>query len=610
MNNNPILLAIIAFAAILLNACTPTNHSPATAPVSLTVETGELTRAPGDIKQTFAPGDLITVNYAGVDYEYLLTPNLTWQPTGDPLPGIPLAGNLSITATHGLHLEARATNRDGDGGLILSVTPAGTPIWNLHLRFKLNKAVANLQLVDENMMDITHLLQSAIIKIDGFDHPTASPIDILLPAGNPIATITVVVGGITYTATLPTAGGVDLEPNTRYTILFTCHPTAAGATVTSADGPTWTPGPTQYVPAGYDYYIYNKEDLAKWYAAASANPGGDITAIQMANISWDGPWEPVGGTSVRFTGVFNGNGYTIGGMQIGEKDNFAGMFGFVEGGAVLTGINLRGASIADAKTHTGLLVGSVSNSIISLCTAQGTINPIGGTNIGGLVGQIFNTHLTRCHASVAIKSLIEITGDAFIGGLVGQAATSCIVASSATANIAVVCNTVDRKCYAGGLVGYNADTSIYFCYTTGTVAATGSGNDRCVGGLVGKNNKRIFSCYSMADATGTAGLTGSLVGSDSGSINLQFSNGTGKANGAAGKLIGNQIADGSNTTTDDKRRETIGANTGGGVSAISTTLYDATTGYGIALKSRTFYSNAVWQATVNPPGINYLYNGE
>ncbi|MDL2213854.1 hypothetical protein LJC29_07810, partial [Bacteroides sp. OttesenSCG-928-N06] len=280
-------------------------------------------------------------------------------------------------------------------------------------------------------------------------------------------TVKVVAAGITYTATTT----AWIKANTRYTIAFIADPVKPTVTIDNTNGPNWEHGETGTVPAGYDYYIYTKKDLEDW-ANDPTNLGK--YAIQMANIEWDGTWTPIGGHTNLFTGVYNGNGHTITGLNIGTVDTYSGMFGRVSNNAVLTGIHLRGATInINTAKHAGLLAGEAAGSTISLCSAQGKITHTDAREVGGLVGYTNNAHVTRCYADAIINTTTENLGRGRTGGLVGDSNNTYIIACGANTALSATYYSTEHfnfQQHAGGLVGDNHGNSyIYFCYATGTV---------------------------------------------------------------------------------------------------------------------------------------------
>jgi hypothetical protein len=102
-------------------------------------------------------------------------------------------------------------------------------------------------------------------------------------------------------------------------------------------------------------------------------------------------------------------------------------------------------------------------------------------------------------------------------------------------------NVIGRK-EVGGLVGRN-DSSITSCYSTGLV--TGS---EIVGGLVGFNEGSITSCYSTGSISGTSYDIGGLIGWNFGTITTCYSTGSVTGSEGVGGLAGSNYGAGTITT--------------------------------------------------------------
>jgi len=103
--------------------------------------------------------------------------------------------------------------------------------------------------------------------------------------------------------------------------------------------------------------------------------------IQTANIDafstsgWDSDnvFSPIGNNSTKFTGSYDGDGYTINGLTIDrESTNYIGLFGYTNGATIqdlgVTNVNIKGAR------WVGGLVGRVmGNSTISNCYSTGCV---------------------------------------------------------------------------------------------------------------------------------------------------------------------------------------------------------------------------------------------
>ena len=97
---------------------------------------------------------------------------------------------------------------------------------------------------------------------------------------------------------------------------------------------------------------------------------------------------------------------------------------------------------------------------------------------------------------------ISVTGDRYIGGLVGENWYSNIINCYSKGEASSGWN----NSYIGGLVGYSYDGNISNSYSSVTVSG-----DNGVGGLVGSNSGNISNCYSTGMVSGDSDV-GGLVG--------------------------------------------------------------------------------------------------
>ncbi|MCC5877318.1 MAG: hypothetical protein JJU11_13935 [Candidatus Sumerlaeia bacterium] len=145
------------------------------------------------------------------------------------------------------------------------------------------------------------------------------------------------------------------------------------------------------------------------YASSSANGGQG--------------WQPIGSPGARFTGKFDGNGYTISGLVIDRlPSNDIGFFAAIGGGgASLSNIRLEDVDV-NGNINVGGLVGNMYGATIFNSHVSGRVN--GGTanngyDVGGLVGFIFsNSTPTAIILSSSSSATVSARGG--LGGLVGR----------------------------------------------------------------------------------------------------------------------------------------------------------------------------------------------
>ncbi len=190
-----------------------------------------------------------------------------------------------------------------------------------------------------------------------------------------------------------------------------------------------------------------------------------ISDIDVSDYWQD--WEPVGEEGKNeFQGAFDGNNYKILNLSIYRPaaEN-VGLFGVVNGGAIIENVNLENVSIT-AQHHVGALVGKNLFGYIFNSHATGEIKA--QRYAGGLVGSNYDRgEIWGCYAHV------DVEGETRLGGLVGWNDFGNIANSFATGDI-------QGKLRSGGLVGARMGGEIVNSYAVGKITG-----EVGTGGLVG-----------------------------------------------------------------------------------------------------------------------------
>ena len=256
--------------------------------------------------------------------------------------------------------------------------------------------------------------------------------------------------------------------------------------------------------------------------AASYRLGSDIDLSPSVAWNHGRGWMEVGiGTTNRFTGSFDGSGFTIYNLTMNRPrqrpvNYYMGLFGYTDE-ASFKNIRLEGVNIhcyqtcgtLAARVYRGhvenihvhgcvLSVDEIIGGVFGRLTGQtnyintfAEVDVRGGDRTGGIAGNI-STAMIQSASVVG-----SVQGANRVGGLVGSASNSEIYDSFSRAS-------VSGHDEVGGLVGYYWINEIERCYSTGFVAGTGEH----VGGLVGRNPR--------LENDATAGLAGTLVRDDGG----------------------------------------------------------------------------------------------
>jgi hypothetical protein len=188
-------------------------------------------------------------------------------------------------------------------------------------------------------------------------------------------------------------------------------------------------------------------------------------------------WKPIGNSDIPFTGSYNGQFHLIDSLTIVVNLNSTynqGLFGCVDSAEIfnigLTNVKIdldyRGENI-------GALIGKCVSSNIINCSCQGHI--VGTKNVGGLIGYVEKSHIAQSFTEGSVKSTLD---DNF-GGIAGYCDTSTFDNCYSSINISI------SGWYPGLITGYNLNSTINKCYSTGK--AFSHSNSR-IYGLPGNNN--------------------------------------------------------------------------------------------------------------------------
>ncbi len=250
-------------------------------------------------------------------------------------------------------------------------------------------------------------------------------------------------------------------------VLFSMQLNAQTAEPPSGDGSS--DNPYQIETLGNLYWISQNED--EW--DQNFIQTSDIDANDTENWSDGEGWQPIGyfiddDEYAYFSGIYDGQDYIIEGLYIDRSsEDYIGLFGV---------------------------------------TYDSTIENLGLVDI-------------------------DVSGDEFVGGLVGYSYESTINNSSSTGN-------VSANCYVGILVGSNVNSIISNSHSTGDV----TGYD-AIGGLVGVQleDSNLNNSYSSGDVSGDNSIGGLVGGNTSSTISESYSTGSVTGGNGAGGLVGVQI---------------------------------------------------------------------
>jgi hypothetical protein len=202
-------------------------------------------------------------------------------------------------------------------------------------------------------------------------------------------------------------------------------------------------------------------------------------------------------TQVRFSGTFDGDGYTITNFNYCvDRQKNLGIFGCTGTTSIIKNLNLRNVNIAGRYDVGGLIGYNFGH--VEKCTVTGKVSG-SSWDIGGLVGYSESGIIKDCNSAAFVTSTM---GE--VGGLIGYAYGTNLINCHATGNVT---DTSTGGGETGGLAGYARNCSIINCSATGNVFSSAT----LVGGLVGLNQANIANCFATGDVN-AVGEAGGLVG--------------------------------------------------------------------------------------------------
>ena len=215
----------------------------------------------------------------------------------------------------------------------------------------------------------------------------------------------------------------------------------------------------------------------------------DINITLDKNIDLTGKgWTPIGTDyDNSYTGTFDGGGHTITGLTITTKDQFVGLFGYLNRAGTVKNVVMEGIQITSNHMfgNTGGVAG-FSWGTIENCSVSGSVS--GTKCVGGVVGAQKAGSITGCSSSATVKGTVDV------GGVAGEKWGS-MTACYATGNVTLEIDS-PKNLSGGGLVGFNGGSSVLACYATGNVTSTGSSTGNVhIGGFLGNNYTTVTACY-------------------------------------------------------------------------------------------------------------------
>lgn len=225
--------------------------------------------------------------------------------------------------------------------------------------------------------------------------------------------------------------------------------------------------------------------------------------IQLENdiMLGDADWIPIGEGEYAFRGFFDGQNYTISGLQIGMstapyidlvgKDAcvYFGLFGVLEADAEVRNLNLA----------------------VEIYVTSGQ-----SLYVAGLAGYISQAFVENVHVSGVIEGhTTHDNANIFVGGITGYSYRQKIMHTSSSANVRA--ESVAGIAEAGGIVGIQNRGILSHCYASGRITGTTARvlkGGPSLGGIAGVHAGSMIHCCSTAAVIADCPVAyiGALVG--------------------------------------------------------------------------------------------------
>ena len=342
------------------------------------------------------------------------------------------------------------------------------------------------------------------------------------------------------------------------TITATCGDVKAQCTVT-VKAPA--------VPSQKDgVYQLGTVDELIWFAKQVNGGNTAISGVLTADIDLSGiNWTPIGNSTNRFAGSFDGAGHAIKNMTIDYQTTtsgerlYLGLFGYVAGTkdkrAAIKDLTVSGSvnAASESSVYTGDVAGVVGygnyvdiSGVISRVNVSVDAKVGNACGVGGLAGALIDSTVTNCgnEGNVSgVKNLGGLCYELYAGTITGCYNTGTVSASGT---------------YVGGVMGYAKQATIKDVYNTGAVSTT----KNLIGGLVGvMERSSLTNGYSTGKVT-VAESGGSSVGAVVGAAETLSNNYY--LEGTADKAVGNGDATAAVKTVDELKAAAMPAALGDG----------------------------------------------
>ena len=218
-----------------------------------------------------------------------------------------------------------------------------------------------------------------------------------------------------------------------------------------------------------EFTIYDSADLAGLAKLVNAGNNFSGKTIKLGDDIdlGDKEWTPIGNSTNKFEGVFDGDEHTITNLYVNKPNStHQGLFGYIKGtgytNCLVTDLNLTNVNVTGFN-YTGGLSGQAYTCGFKNVTVSG--NVIGGRYVGGLVGHVY-TQFEGCNFVGSVTGEYGLRDQ--IGGIAGSGDGrfyNCTAIQGADSEY-----LVSGDCWNGGIIGGGQEgASAIDCYVKGNI---------------------------------------------------------------------------------------------------------------------------------------------
>ncbi|MBR1779964.1 MAG: InlB B-repeat-containing protein [Oscillospiraceae bacterium] len=221
--------------------------------------------------------------------------------------------------------------------------------------------------------------------------------------------------------------------------------------------------------------IYSVEELD----AVRDAPSGRYKLMQDLDLSECENWVPIGTEGAPFTGVFDGNGHTITGLEInysGTTTFEMGLFGVISQGTICH-LNVVGTVRAN------------------LTTSETAFAQAGG--IAGWMKE--DSVIERCSFIGSVEASVQGTGFARAAGICAIVDSGCQI-RDCYADVQISACAEDSNTMVGGIAAWLNRGTIQRCWVSGSLSSEKTGNVLYMGGIAASGEEGfIKDCAVLLD---------------------------------------------------------------------------------------------------------------